>query len=387
MGLTGVQRHAGELAMPVTKYIWDDENLLAEADGTNMINVVYTNEPQQYGDLISSRISGTTSYHHFDALGSTRQLTNAAGTVTDTAIYDAWGNVVNRTGTTGISLLWLGDAGYYLDSETALHYIRARTYAPTLARWLSFDPILFAGSINLFLYSANGPSQYADPSGQDCADCEIKQPSGCEALKSYNSNPWSSPKLILDVPLGTWVSVGVEAGIGVDSATCNPFSCSDGRMTYSFISCAGAAKFSGKVQISVGPQLNAAIGNKKLKVGCYVAAGAIVEGKGTVQWQNVSKSTSLPAAQNLCAIGTVTVTFRLLLELRVDIDLGKFGLGWAHWAEVSANLEIAQVRYCWRNPPPCLCIDRGTAKAPTVTTRACSAKRLGAEWDVRCVDI
>src|SRR5258708_1236708 len=73
--------------MPTTKYIWDDENVLAEADASDTINVVYTNEPQEYGNLVSTRISGTTSYHHFDALGSTRQLTNAAGTTTDTVVY------------------------------------------------------------------------------------------------------------------------------------------------------------------------------------------------------------------------------------------------------------------------------------------------------------
>ena len=41
-----------------TNYIWDDQNLLAEADGTNTINVVYTNEPEQYGNLVSSRDFG-----------------------------------------------------------------------------------------------------------------------------------------------------------------------------------------------------------------------------------------------------------------------------------------------------------------------------------------
>jgi len=84
--------------MPTTNYIWDEENLLAETDASNVVQTVYTNEPQQYGNLISSRISGTTSYHHFDAIGSTRQLTNGAGTVTDTMIYDAWG-----TSSTGVA--------------------------------------------------------------------------------------------------------------------------------------------------------------------------------------------------------------------------------------------------------------------------------------------
>src|SRR5262249_12123415 len=108
--------------MPVTKYIWDKQNYLAEADGSDTINVVYTNEPTPYGNLISTRISGTTSYHHFDAIGSTRQLTNSAGTVTDTMIYDAWGNVVSRTGTTSANLLWIGELGYYSDSEIGQFY-------------------------------------------------------------------------------------------------------------------------------------------------------------------------------------------------------------------------------------------------------------------------
>jgi hypothetical protein len=35
--------------MPVTNYIWDEDNLLAEADGSDAVETVYTNEPEQYG--------------------------------------------------------------------------------------------------------------------------------------------------------------------------------------------------------------------------------------------------------------------------------------------------------------------------------------------------
>ena len=151
--------------MPTTKYIWDEQNYVAEADATDTINVVYTNEPQQYGNLVSTRISSTSSYHHFDALGSTRQLTNSAGTVTDTMIYDAWGNVVTRTGTTGAMLLWIGELGYYTDLEIGLIYVRRRPYAPATARWTTVDPMPALDGVQLFVYAQNSPVLSFDPSG------------------------------------------------------------------------------------------------------------------------------------------------------------------------------------------------------------------------------
>jgi len=152
--------------MTTTNYIWDEQNYLAEADGPNTIQTVYTNEPEQYGNLISSRISGTTSYHHFDGIGSTWQLTNAAGTVTDTIIYDAWGNVVSRTGSTPTRRLWVGVLTYYTDPETGLIWILARPYGPAIARWTSTDPVGFVDSLDLYRYVDNSPSSADDPTGR-----------------------------------------------------------------------------------------------------------------------------------------------------------------------------------------------------------------------------
>jgi RHS repeat-associated protein len=152
-----------------TKYIWDDDNLLAEADGTNTINTVYTNEPEQYGNLISSRISGTTSYHQFDTLGSMRQSTNAAGSVTDTVTYDAWGTIVSRTGSTALFLLWLGEIGYYSDVEANQLFVRQRYLVAAVGRWTSLDPVGFdiqdGPQHSLYDYARNNPIIAVDPSG------------------------------------------------------------------------------------------------------------------------------------------------------------------------------------------------------------------------------
>ena len=43
----------------------------------------------------------------------------------------------------------------------------ARWYAPDLYRWMSRDPIEYAGGDNMFAYVAGNPVKYVDPSGLD----------------------------------------------------------------------------------------------------------------------------------------------------------------------------------------------------------------------------
>ena len=52
-----------------------------ETDGTGNTTAVYTNEPGQFGGLISERQGNQSQYYHYDGLGSTRQLTDGTGQV------------------------------------------------------------------------------------------------------------------------------------------------------------------------------------------------------------------------------------------------------------------------------------------------------------------
>lgn len=82
--------------MSETWFIWDElsDNVRMEVDETGAVTAEYMNKPDQFGSLLSQRRSGTNSFYHFDAQGSTRQLTNDADTVTDTYIYTAFGEPV-----------------------------------------------------------------------------------------------------------------------------------------------------------------------------------------------------------------------------------------------------------------------------------------------------
>ncbi|MBL8820595.1 MAG: RHS repeat-associated core domain-containing protein, partial [Planctomyces sp.] len=138
--------------MPTTTFVWDPVNdwVISELDGTGATQAVYTNEPQQYGGVLSQRRGSTSRFLHADALGTTRLLTSTAGATTDTYLLDALGNPVSSTGSTVNPFRWVGRYGYYTDTATGLVYVRARMYAPTIARWVSVDPIYFYDGMNLY---------------------------------------------------------------------------------------------------------------------------------------------------------------------------------------------------------------------------------------------
>src|SRR5262249_25042799 len=73
------QRLQKQSATANTKFVWDEQNYLAETDGSDVVQVVYTTEPYLHGELVSQRTSIAPSFFHFDGLGSTRQLTNGMG--------------------------------------------------------------------------------------------------------------------------------------------------------------------------------------------------------------------------------------------------------------------------------------------------------------------
>jgi len=157
-----------------TNHVWDGQNILLETNASNIIQVVYTLEPLLYGNLISQSRSGVDSFYLFDAIGSTRQLASSTGSVTDSYLYDSWGNILLTTGSSTNWLRYIGRVGYYLDVDWSGYSLRARTYSSALGRFLSRDPLTVvpvdwsqALLPNSYRYVRNSPSMFADPSGHD----------------------------------------------------------------------------------------------------------------------------------------------------------------------------------------------------------------------------
>ena len=105
------------------RYLVDEytsySRVLEEKNKNNNLTATYT-----YGhELISQNRATSVSFYNRDGLGSTTSLTNASQTVTDTYSYDAFGNLINSTGTTKNNYLFAGEEK---DNTTGYYYLRAR---------------------------------------------------------------------------------------------------------------------------------------------------------------------------------------------------------------------------------------------------------------------
>lgn len=142
----------------VTRFVFDGDALYGETNSSSTYIVKYN---RNLG-LISQKRSSGNYYYLTDALGSVTRLVDASGSVTDTYNYDAFGNVISRTGATNNAYQFAGNWGYY--RVGALTHIGARFYSPAIARFLSVDPL--HQGINWYAYAQNDPVNFVDPDGR-----------------------------------------------------------------------------------------------------------------------------------------------------------------------------------------------------------------------------
>jgi RHS repeat-associated protein len=136
---------------------------MAEMDATNNITAYYVYGP---GGILS-RITpaGNVYYYHHDNLGSTVAITDSAGNIINKYAYDSFGKVLNQVETISNPFKYVGALGV-MDDGNGLLYMRARYYDPEVGRFISKDPIGFAGGdLNLYNYVGANPVNWVDPLG------------------------------------------------------------------------------------------------------------------------------------------------------------------------------------------------------------------------------
>jgi RHS repeat-associated protein len=119
-------------------------------------------------DFLLARVdtSGNPMWYLTDKLGSVRENVDGSANVLDSITYDAYGNILSESSPSN------GDrfkfTGREWDSEIGQYYYRARYYGPAAGRFISEDPLSFAGGdTNLFRYVRNRPNLMVDPRGLD----------------------------------------------------------------------------------------------------------------------------------------------------------------------------------------------------------------------------
>jgi RHS repeat-associated protein len=92
-------------------------------------------------------------------------IANSSGTITESTEYDTFGNATNPLSTR------YQFTGREFDDFSGLYHYRARAYDSQIGRFISEDPIGFAGGdVNLYGYVKNRPLHSNDPLGLDDTD-------------------------------------------------------------------------------------------------------------------------------------------------------------------------------------------------------------------------
>ena len=145
--------------------------------------------------------SGTATYLHHDQLGSTRILTNSTGSVVGTYRYGPNGAVWKQTGTQGTQMGFAGQ--YRMHTQNQLIYLRARTYDPVTAQFLSRDPMV-AASGEAYSYAQGNPVNGGDPSGLypssgdcPCPPCQQPDPTGQQSSPTAQQQAQMLPTIVV----------------------------------------------------------------------------------------------------------------------------------------------------------------------------------------------
>jgi RHS repeat-associated protein len=182
-------------------------------------------------------VSGTwtPSFYGYDGHGNVRFLTNAAGTVTDSYTYDAFGMPIASTGTTANNFRYGGE---WLDPNLNFYNLSARYYNQATGRFWTMDPgkegccasrppqvgnIFDPGTLHKYLYVSGNPVNASDPSGRSApeyvfqleVDIELRSPLSLEMrATAYTIRvELCAEALILD-----WAAMGFKGSDFIDQA-------------------------------------------------------------------------------------------------------------------------------------------------------------------------
>nr|WP_239094257.1 RHS repeat-associated core domain-containing protein [Bacillus sp. B15-48] len=150
-----------------TYYHYDENQVLFETNDTGTITAEYSYDDS--GRPLTMTKDGKTYYYLLNEHKDVIALTDALGNMVASYTYDAWGNLLSKTGPMA-DVNPYRYASYRQDDETGLYYLLARYYEPKEGLFLSIDPQ--PGEANNpisqhpYVYVQNNPVMLDDPEGE-----------------------------------------------------------------------------------------------------------------------------------------------------------------------------------------------------------------------------
>lgn len=148
----------------ITFHYDENKNVTYEKNVSGQVVASYTYNSENLP--VSMTRDGQTYYYQLNGHGDVVKLTDSNGSIVAIYDYDAYGNIVNETGSVKNPYRY---AGYRFDTETELYYLQSRYYDSKNGRFITKDS--FEGfediplSLNKYSYVHNNPIKYKDPNG------------------------------------------------------------------------------------------------------------------------------------------------------------------------------------------------------------------------------
>lgn len=146
-------------------YVYDGEDIALEIvnAGTTTTQARYVHGPG-IDEPLALVQSGQAYYYQADGLGSIVALTDGSQAVVQRYGYESFGMLTVSDPEFENAYTYTGREW---DKELGLYFYRARYYDPMEGRFISKDPIGFAGGdVNVYNYVGGNPVNYTDPSGR-----------------------------------------------------------------------------------------------------------------------------------------------------------------------------------------------------------------------------
>ena len=323
--------------------------LMADYESLGEIDTLYFTYDVN-GTPLTVKYNGEEFYYVTNIQGDVIAILNSSGEAVVSYTYDAWGNILTKTGSLANSLGRsnpLCYRGYVYDRETGLYYVSSRYYDPEIGRFINADDIDYLGadgsplSYNLFAYCLNNPVNRFDVNGN-----------------------WSLPN---------WAKVAIGAVAIAGLAVATVFT---GGAAGVIAGAALTGAISGGISGAVSGAVSGAIENGwqgALDGACTgFMAGTLIGGVTGAATSGLSMATGA-----VKVVGSAQKTGTILHKAASNIEAGKMALNPIKYSKITLNRALNTAGLSGRRMPDVIGIARnGSSKLIEVVSKSQTVKQM-----------